>query len=94
MPLLPLTKVESTKEVSITVLRCKEIKTMTDLFHQTIDGKLDRKYLRVCSVYKLLMRQHRITKDRAIELLEQRKVKPAKATVELWLAYPPPPRSA
>jgi len=67
---------------------------MADLFHQTHDGRLDRKYLRVCSVYKILMRQHRIGKERAIELLEQRGVKPAKATVELWLRYPPPPRTA
>jgi hypothetical protein len=67
---------------------------MTDLFHQTHEGKLDRKYLRVCSVYKLLMRQHRIDKDRAIDLMEQRGVKPAKATVEIWLAYPPQPRTS
>jgi hypothetical protein len=62
---------------------------MNDLFHQTKDGSLDRVYLRVCAVYRLLMRQKRIDKERAIELLEQRKVTHAKGLVELWMQWPP-----
>lgn len=57
-------------------------------FRHTPDKSLDREYLRICAVYRLLMRQGRIDKARAIELLEQRKVKLARATVELWLANP------
>jgi hypothetical protein len=72
----------------------KKEKVMTDLFHQTKDGKLDRSYLRVCSVYKLLMRRKSIDKNRAIELLKERRVGSEKAVVELWLANPPQPRTA
>jgi hypothetical protein len=65
---------------------------VSDLFHQTANGSLDRKYLRVRSVYKMLMRLHRIDKRRAIELLEERGIKSARSTVELWLQWPPQPR--
>lgn len=62
---------------------------MADLFHETKDGSLDRKYLRVCSVYKIFMRQKRVTKERAIELLRQKKVGNEKALVEMWERWPP-----
>lgn len=57
-------------------------------FRHTPDQSLDREYLRICAVYRLLVRQRRIGKERAIELLNQRKVKLARAVVELWLASP------
>jgi hypothetical protein len=50
-----------------------------------LTGNLDRQYLRVCAVYRLLDRQ-RIEKARAVELLKARNVKPAQAVVEMWLA--------
>lgn len=59
----------------------------------TKDGSLDRKYLRVCSVYKLLKRKV-IGQARAIELLAQRhsetEMKTLRATVQLWKAHPIP----
>lgn len=58
-----------------------------NLFRCTLDGSLDRQYLRVCAVYRLLKKQI-IDKVRAVELLEQRKVPKALAVVELWLANP------
>jgi ABC-type antimicrobial peptide transport system ATPase subunit len=67
---------------------------MQDLFHQTKDGKLDRQYLRTCATYKLLMRRKSIDKTRAIELLHGVGIKCAKATVEIWLQWPPQPREA
>ena len=52
---------------------------------------LDRKYLRVCSVYRLL-RKRIIDKGRALELLAQRhtpgEMKTLRATVEIWLNGP------
>lgn len=54
-------------------------------FRHTPNGSLDRPYLRVCAVYRL-MRQRRIDKPRAIELLKARRVPHAQALVELWLA--------
>jgi hypothetical protein len=51
------------------------------------DGKLDRQYLRVCAAYKLL-KQGRIGKERAIELMERRRIIRPEATVELWLSGP------
>lgn len=57
----------------------------------TKDGSLDRKYLRVCAVYRLLKRQI-IGQARAMELLAQRhtvsEMKQLRGTVELWRAHP------
>jgi hypothetical protein len=57
----------------------------------TPDGSLDRKYLRVCAVYRLLKKQI-IGQTRALELLAQRhspsEMKSLRGTVELWKAYP------
>ena len=47
------------------------------------DGRLDKQYLRICAVGRLLQREE-ISKDRAVELMEQRGVKSARATVEIW----------
>jgi hypothetical protein len=58
-----------------------------NLFRLTPDGSLDRQYLRICAVGKLVDRGL-IGKARAIELLEHRGVKNARSTVELWLAWP------
>lgn len=58
---------------------------MTNAYHMTSDGSLDRQFLRVCTVYRLLIRQ-RIGKARAVELLEQRKVKLPKALIGFWLS--------
>lgn len=58
-----------------------------NLFRDMWTGKLDLQYLRICAVHKLL-ECGKIGKDRAIELLEQRRVKMARATVEQWLAWP------
>lgn len=48
---------------------------------------LDRKYLRICSVYRL-MKRGLINKTRALELLTQRhspaEMKTLRGTVELW----------
>lgn len=54
-----------------------------NLFRHAKDGSLDRQYLRICAVYRL-MKSGRITKDTAVALLEQRKVSKARQTVELW----------
>lgn len=57
----------------------------------TKDGSLDKKYLRVCSVYRLLKRRV-IGQTRALELLAQRhsatEMKRLRGTVELWKAHP------
>ncbi len=57
----------------------------------TKDGSLDRKYLRVCVVYRLLRKQT-IGKARAIELLAERhtakEMQTLRATVSLWQAHP------
>lgn len=62
-----------------------------NLFRQTKDGSLDRKYLRVCAVYRLL-RKKIIGQARALELLAQRhtaaEMKTLRSTVELWRAHP------
>lgn len=62
-----------------------------NLFRCTPDGSLDRKYLRVCAVYRLLKRKA-IGKARAIELLAQRhtqtEMKTLRATVSLWQSHP------
>jgi hypothetical protein len=62
-----------------------------NLFRQTNDGSLDRKYLRVCIVYRL-MRKQIIGKARAIELLAERhsasEMKMLRGTVDLWIANP------
>jgi len=59
----------------------------------TKDGSLDRKYLRVCAVYRLLRKQV-IGQTRALELLAQKhgaaEMKTLKGTVELWRAHPLP----
>lgn len=72
----------------------RPIETTMNLFRAgTKDGSLDRKYLRVCSVYKLLKRQA-IGQDRALELLAQRhseiEMKTLRGTVQLWKAHPIP----
>ncbi len=57
----------------------------------TPDGSLDRKYLRVCAVYRLLKKQI-IGQQRALELLAKRhtssEMKMLRGTVELWKAHP------
>lgn len=60
-----------------------------NLFRQTKDGSLDRKYLRVCAVYRLLSKRM-IDRSRAIEFLAQRHtpMRSLRKTVELWLAHP------
>lgn len=62
-------------------------------FRQTRDGTLDRKYLRVCAVYRLLRKQI-IGRARAMELLAQKhgaaEMKTLRGTVELWRAHPLP----
>lgn len=55
------------------------------------DGSLDRKYLRVCAVYRM-MKRCGLGKERALELLAGRHTKKEMAilrgTVELWLSGP------
>lgn len=55
----------------------------------TKDGGLDRKYLRVCAVYRLL-KAGRIGAARAVELLAQRhteaEMKSLRGTLDLWRA--------
>lgn len=62
-----------------------------NLFRQTSDRSLDRKYLRVCAVYRL-MKRGVVGKARAIELLAQKhspaEMRTLRATVELWIANP------
>ncbi len=62
-----------------------------NLFRQTADKSLDRKYLRVCAVYRLMSRGL-VGKSRAIELLAEkhstREMQTLQATVELWIANP------
>lgn len=58
-----------------------------NLFRTKLDGSLDREYLRICAVYKLL-KLRRIDKPRAIELLGQRRVTRPSALVEIWLNGP------
>lgn len=61
-----------------------------NLFRCTPNGSLDRKYLRVCAVYRLLKRGV-IGQARALELLAQRhtptEMKTLQATVGLWRAH-------
>ncbi len=58
-------------------------------FRCTPDGSLDRKYMRVCSVYRLLRRKV-IGEARAMELLAERhtpaEMKVLRGTVSLWKA--------
>lgn len=60
-------------------------------FWHPMTGELDRKYLRVCSVYRLLRRK-KIGKARAMELLAQKhnpkEMMLLKGTVELWASGP------
>lgn len=51
------------------------------------NGSLDRKYLRTCAVYRLLIRR-RIGKVRALELLRERHGTDMRAIVEIWNAWP------
>lgn len=51
------------------------------------NGQLDKQYLRICAVGRFVDRGV-IGKARAVELLQQRGVKNAGATVDIWLAYP------
>ncbi len=59
-------------------------------FRCTPDGSLDRKYLRVCAVYRLL-RKRVIGEARALELLAARhtasEMKTLRGTVSLWKAH-------
>lgn len=54
-----------------------------NLFRHAKDGSLDKGYLRICAVYKLIS-CGRIEKERAVELLTERNVSKARQTVELW----------
>jgi hypothetical protein len=62
-----------------------------NLFRNNLTGELDRKYLRVCSVYRLL-KQKRIGMARGLELLAQRhtpgEMKSLRGTVEIWRSSP------
>lgn len=61
-----------------------------NMFRCTPDKSLDKVYLRTCAVYKLL-KQRKIGKQRAIELLtiqESKYTDTRKNLVELWLAHP------
>lgn len=62
-------------------------------FRCTKDRSLDRKYLRVCAVYRLLRKQI-IGQARALELLAQKhtaaEMKILRGAVELWRAHPLP----
>lgn len=53
----------------------------------TPDGSLDRRYLRICSVYRLL-KVKRIGRARALELLAERNVPHAGGLIDLWHAHP------
>lgn len=57
----------------------------------TKDGSLDRKFLRVCAVYRLLKKQI-IGEARAVELLAQKhsksEMKSLRGTVEIWRRGP------
>lgn len=53
-----------------------------------VNGQLDRKFLRVSAVYRLLKNGTITTKERAVELLDQRRVEKSRATVEVWLGGP------
>jgi hypothetical protein len=59
-------------------------------FWNPLTGALDRKYLRVCSVYRLLRKQI-IGEARALELLAQRhtakEMLTLRGTVSLWKQY-------
>jgi hypothetical protein len=63
------------------------------VFYDFQTGKWNHKYLRVCSVYRLLRKQV-IGKARALELLAQRhspkEMQTLRATVGLWQAHPLP----
>lgn len=60
-------------------------------FRQTKDQSLDRKYLRVAAVYRLLRKQ-RIGQARALALLAEKhgrtEMRTLRGTVELWSQYP------
>jgi hypothetical protein len=72
---------------------CKAIKLSSltgdymNLFRQTKDGALDKQYLRICAVHKLLDAA-RIDKSTAINMLSQRGIDNPRRLVELWLANP------
>ena len=61
------------------------------VFYDFQTGKWNHKYLRVCSVYRLLRKQV-IGQARALELLAQRhtpsEMKTLRGTVDLWRAHP------
>ena len=63
----------------------------------TKDGSLDKKYLRVCAVYRLLKKRI-IGKARALELLAQRhsaqEMKSLRGTISLWRQHPLPDMKA
>lgn len=57
--------------------------TPKNMFYN-IEGNLDRQYLRVCAVYKLL-KLCKIDEDRAVTLLQERRIRGAEQTVSLWV---------
>ena len=56
---------------------------MRNMF-RTAEGTLDRQYLRVCATFRLL-KQEKITAERAVELLRERRVGPS--AVEVWTRF-------
>lgn len=54
-----------------------------NIFRDTNTGRLDKKFLRICAVHRLMLRG-RIDTTRAIVLLEERHIRNARATVECW----------
>lgn len=62
-----------------------------NLFRCTPDRSLDRKYLRVCAVYKLLKRK-RIGQAEALKRLAERhnaaEMQILQRTVEIWRSHP------
>jgi hypothetical protein len=60
-----------------------EIPTL-NLFRQTWDGRLDRQYLRICSTFKML-KLCKIDADRAVELLQERRIHNAENVVSSWV---------
>ena len=60
-----------------------------DAYHPRPSGALNREYLRICAVYRLLKRKH-IGKAIACELLARRNVENPARLVALWRSCPIP----
>ncbi len=58
-----------------------------NMFRNVMTGKLNKEYLRICAVYKLLKSQ-RVGRARACELLAARRVECPKRLVEMWCNHP------